>query len=214
MWDIFDVNETPAPPYPKPGSFEKRSHTTPTKNQHRGKRRNTNPDDAFIKCPVFELGTFPSAKKEEDPITIVPAKESSDPILNRILSHLEQQSDSLEKPSFSIDQQSKSLEHLAIRVDAIEERRSQRSSRSHSRPEARGENKQKKDVPAQALESLLNSREQRERKVGFQSVFNDDPAYVPSRTAPQTSDKRTALGANKATPILRPTHIMPSILGC
>ena len=61
--------------------------------------------------------------------------------------------------SVSIDQQSKSLEHLTIRVDAIEERRSQRSSRSHSRASGRGETKQENDIPAQALESaLLNSK--------------------------------------------------------
>ena len=115
---------------------------------------------AFTNRPVFELGTSPISKKEEDPITIAPAKESSDSVLNRILSSLERQSGSLEKMSVSIDQQSKSLEHLTIRVDAIEERRSQRSSRSHSRASGRGETKQENDVPAQALESaLLNSRE-------------------------------------------------------
>jgi hypothetical protein len=202
VWDVFDVNETP---YPKPGSFEKRYHLTPIKNEHSGKRRNTNPDDAFT---VFELGTSPPSKEEEDPITIAPAKESSDTILNRILSRLEQQFDLIERCS-------KSLEHLAIRVDAIKERSSQRSSRSHSRASGRGENKQKNDVvPPQALESALNSREQRERKAGFQSIFNDDRAYVPPRTAPQTSDKRTARGANKATPISHPARIMLSILGC
>ena len=86
VWDVFDINETP---YPKPGSFEKRSHPTPIKNEHPGKRRNTNPDDAFTSRPVFELGTSPTSKKEEDPITIAPAKESSDSVLNRILSSLE-----------------------------------------------------------------------------------------------------------------------------
>lgn len=141
MWDIEDVNETPASPFSKPRLFENRSHPTPIKNEHPGKRHNTNPDDTFIKCPVFELGTFLSTKKEEDPIIIVPVKVSSDPILNRIHSHPEQQSDSIEKLSVSINQQSKSLEHLIIRVDAIEECRSQRCSRSHSRASGRGENK-------------------------------------------------------------------------
>ena len=219
-WDVFDINETP---YPKPGSFEKRSHPTPIKNEHPGKRRNTNPDDAFTSRPAFDFETSAVSKKEEDPISLAPAKEPSDPVLNSILSRL---SGSLEKMSISIDNQSKSLEQLTTRVDAIEERRSQRSSRSQSRASERGENKQQNDaVPAQALESaLLNSREQRERKAGLQSVFNDDPAYVPPRTVPprtvpRTSNKRTTLDkkmleANKATPILHPTRIMPSIPGC
>jgi hypothetical protein len=103
MWDIEDVNETPASLFSKPGLFENRSHPTTIKNEHPGKRRNTNPDDTFIKYPVFELRTFLSAKKEEDSIIIVPVKVSSDPILNRILSHPEQQSGSIEKLSVSID---------------------------------------------------------------------------------------------------------------
>ena len=116
--------------------------------------------------------------------------------------------------SISIDNQSKSLEQLTTRVDAIEERRSQRSSRSQSRASGRGENRQPYDVPAQVLESaLLNSREQRERKAGFQSIFDDDPAYVPPRTASHTLNRKTP-GAEKATPILRPTRFMPSIAGC
>ena len=207
-WDVFDINETP---YPKPGSFEKRSHPTPIKNEHPGKRRNTNPDDAFTSRPAFDFGTSTVSKKEEDPISLAPAKEPSDPVLNSILSRL---SGSLEKMSISIDNQSKSLEQLTTRVDAIEERRSQRSSRSQSRASGRGEIRQPYDVPAKALESaLLNSREQRERKAGFQSIFDDDPAYVPPRTASHTLNRKTP-GAEKATPILRPTRFMPSIAGC
>ena len=207
-WDVFDINETP---YPKPGSFEKRSHPTPIKNEHPGKRRNTNPDDAFTSRPAFDFGTSTVSKKEEDPISLAPAKEPSDPVLNSILSRL---SGSLEKMSISIDNQSKSLEQLTTRVDAIEERRSQRSSRSQSRASGRGESRQPYDVPAKALESaLLNSREQRERKAGFQSIFDDDPAYVPPRTASHTLNRKTP-GAEKATPILRPTRFMPSIAGC
>lgn len=83
------------------------------------------------------------------------------------------------------------------------------------RVSGRGETKQENDVPAQALEStLFNSRTQRERKAGFQSVFDDDPAYVPPRIVPprpvpHTLNKRTP-GADKATPILHPARIMCS----
>jgi hypothetical protein len=223
VWDVIDANVIETP-YPKSGSFEKRSHPTPIKNEHPGKRRNTNPDDAFTSRPVFESDAFTVAKKEDEH-PIISKNRPNLLILNRILSKLEQQSGSLEqlsksleKQSISIDQQSKFLEHLTIRVDAIEERRSQRSSRSHSRASINGE-KQKNDVPAQALESaLLTSREERERKAGFQSVFDDDPAYVPprtvpSRTVPRKLHKKTPV-ADKATPILLPTRVMPSIPGC
>jgi hypothetical protein len=84
VWDVIDANVIETP-----------SHPTPIKNEHPGKRRNTNPDDAFTSRFVFESNVFTAAKKEHEH-PVVSEKEPSESILNRILSKLEQQSGSLE----------------------------------------------------------------------------------------------------------------------
>ena len=231
--DIFEINDIPAPSqHRKSESFEKRTHSTPDKNEHPDKRRNTNSEnvfDASPRRPLLNLEKIPPAPPifpqqtratprdevdinpqhedddhvEEHQISVSP-KESSEPILDRILSLLERQS--------------KTLEQLNTRIDAIEESRSERSSRSQSRASEKARTKPRSEnASTRALKTtLLHSREQRERKADLPSMSKDDDVPAPPKLAPYTFDKGVILEASRASrsPFLYPARIMPRAQGC
>jgi hypothetical protein len=106
-------------------------------------------------------------------------KKLSNSILNNILSHL---SDFLDKIFISINNQFKSLDHLTIRINVIEEYHSKYNSRNYSFASKYNKNKQTNNISIRALEFVfLNSRKQRERKAEFQSIFDDNSAYISLR---------------------------------
>lgn len=203
---VFDLNDTPVSSYHrKSGSFEKRTHATPNKNKHPEKRRNTNPEDAPVEHPSLNLGADPpappifpsSAQKEEmkdgpphrrdiqpkiDTQSKPAPPKEPDSSLNCILSHLEQQS--------------KTLEQLNTRVGAIEESRSAHSSRSHSRASERGGNKLRaENVSVRALNqhSFIRGSNKNEKLVSRRRSKMTMHQLLPSSLpTPSTKESKRA----------------------